>query len=103
MPPANEHAPSSPTSRRMLLHRGPIRQGGLQSREGERREGCVDFNAHVARGTAVGGAPSLKALSFDLVWTLLFSLALALVVYLGYDPALHAISRMSKDAARLVA
>jgi uncharacterized membrane protein YdbT with pleckstrin-like domain len=49
------------------------------------------------------GAPSLKVLSFDLVWTLLFSLVLALVVYLGYDPALHAISRMSKDAARLVA
>jgi uncharacterized membrane protein YdbT with pleckstrin-like domain len=49
------------------------------------------------------GAPSLKVLSFDLGWTLLFSLALALVVYLGYDPALHAIAQLSKDAARLVA
>jgi uncharacterized membrane protein YdbT with pleckstrin-like domain len=49
------------------------------------------------------GAPSLKVLSFDVAWTLVFSLGFALVVYLGYDPALRAISGLSKDAARAVA
>lgn len=49
------------------------------------------------------GAPSLKVLSFDLAGTVLFSLVLSVVVYLGYEPLLHAISGISKDAARLVA
>ena len=49
------------------------------------------------------GAPSLKILTFDLAWALLFSLALSLAVYLCYDPALRAISGISKEAARAVA
>ena len=41
------------------------------------------------------GRPSLKTLTWDGAGTLLFSVALALAVYLAYQPALHAVSGLS--------
>jgi uncharacterized membrane protein YdbT with pleckstrin-like domain len=49
------------------------------------------------------GAPSLKILTFDLAWAVLFCVALSLAIYLGYDPALRAISGISKEVAHAVA
>jgi uncharacterized membrane protein YdbT with pleckstrin-like domain len=49
------------------------------------------------------GRPSLKTLTGDAVGTLLFSLAVALGVYFVYQPALQAVSGLSKEVARSVA
>jgi uncharacterized membrane protein YdbT with pleckstrin-like domain len=49
------------------------------------------------------GRPSLKTLTWDGAGTLLFSVALALAVYFVYGPALHAVSGLSREAARSVA
>ena len=49
------------------------------------------------------GGPSLKVLTLDLVGTLLFTVGLALVVYLAYHPALRAASGISREVARTIA
>ena len=49
------------------------------------------------------GRPSLKTLTWAAVGTLLYAVALALAVYFVYQPALHAVSGLSRDAARSVA
>jgi uncharacterized membrane protein YdbT with pleckstrin-like domain len=49
------------------------------------------------------GRPSLKTLTWDLAGTLLFSVILALAVTLAYQPALRAVSGLSREAARSVA
>jgi uncharacterized membrane protein YdbT with pleckstrin-like domain len=49
------------------------------------------------------GRPSLKTLTWDGAGTLLFSVALALAVYFVYQPALSAMSGLSRGAARSVA
>ena len=49
------------------------------------------------------GAPSLKALSFDAAAAVLFCLVVAVVVFVGYSPAVAAVAGLSKDAAHAVA
>ena len=49
------------------------------------------------------GSPSLKALAIDFVVTTLFAILLIVVVVSAYNPALRALSGLSRDAARFVA
>jgi uncharacterized membrane protein YdbT with pleckstrin-like domain len=49
------------------------------------------------------GSPALKMLTFDLVVTALYSLALSLIVFLGYRPALHFLAGLSRQAAAAIA
>jgi uncharacterized membrane protein YdbT with pleckstrin-like domain len=49
------------------------------------------------------GKPSLKALAVDIAATLLFTIALALVVYFAYGPVLRTVARISRGAAEAVA
>src|SRR5450432_957906 len=56
-----------------------------------------------AEETLWEGSPALKMLALDLVSTVLFSLALSLVVYLGYQPGLRFVAGLSPQAAAGVA
>ena len=49
------------------------------------------------------GKPSLKILTLDLIWALLFGLAVAIGVALIFTPALAAVAKLSTGAARAVA
>ena len=49
------------------------------------------------------GSPSLKALAIDFVVTTLFAILLIVVVVSAYNPALRALSGLSRDTARFVA
>lgn len=49
------------------------------------------------------GSPSLKALAIDLAVTMLFSIVLIVAVVSAYNPALRALSGVSRDMARFVA
>lgn len=49
------------------------------------------------------GKPSLKVLTGDLVWTLLFTLVLSLGVGMLFAPALAVVAKMSEASARAVA
>jgi len=55
-----------------------------------------------AEETLWEGSPAIKMLALDLVSTVLYSLALSLVVYLGYRPALHFLAAFSRQAAAVV-
>jgi membrane protein YdbS with pleckstrin-like domain len=55
-----------------------------------------------AEETLWEGSPALKMLALDLVSTVLFSLALSLVVYLGYQPAVHFLMGLSRQTAGTV-
>jgi membrane protein YdbS with pleckstrin-like domain len=56
-----------------------------------------------AEETLWEGSPAIKMLALNLATTLLYALALSLVVYLGYQPALHVIAGLSRQAADAVA
>jgi uncharacterized membrane protein YdbT with pleckstrin-like domain len=56
-----------------------------------------------AEETLWEGSPALKILALDLVSTVLLSLALSLVVALGFRPALHFFAGFSRQAAAAVA
>ncbi|HEY5089386.1 MAG TPA: PH domain-containing protein [Polyangia bacterium] len=56
-----------------------------------------------AEETLWEGSPAIKMLALDLASTALFSLALSLVVYLGFQPALHFLAGLSQQAAEAVA
>jgi PH (Pleckstrin Homology) domain-containing protein len=49
------------------------------------------------------GSPALKMLTLDLVVTALYSLALSLIVFLGYRPALRFLAGLSRQAAAAIA
>jgi uncharacterized membrane protein YdbT with pleckstrin-like domain len=49
------------------------------------------------------GKPSLKILTLDLIWALLFGLAVAIGVALIFTPALAAVSKLSTGTARAIA
>jgi len=49
------------------------------------------------------GKPSLKILTVDLIWALLFGLGVAIGVALVFTPALTAIAKLSTGAARAIA
>lgn len=49
------------------------------------------------------GVPSLKALTLELVATLLFSITFSVAVYLSYTPVLRGIAGLSRDLAKAVA
>jgi uncharacterized membrane protein YdbT with pleckstrin-like domain len=55
-----------------------------------------------AEETLWEGSPAIKMLALDLASTLLFSLALSLVVALGFPPALHFVAGLSRQAADAV-
>ncbi len=56
-----------------------------------------------AEETLWEGSPAMKMLALDLASTALFSLALSLVVYLGFQPALRFLAGLSRQAADAVA
>lgn len=56
-----------------------------------------------AEETLWEGSPAIKMLALDMASTALFSLALSLVVYLGFQPALHFLAGLSRQAAEAVA
>ncbi len=56
-----------------------------------------------AEETLWEGSPAVKMLALDLATTVFYSLALSLVVYLGYQPALHFLAGLSRQAAQMVA
>jgi membrane protein YdbS with pleckstrin-like domain len=56
-----------------------------------------------AEETLWEGSPAIKVLALDAASTALFSLALSLVVYLGFQPALHLLAGLSRQAADAVA
>ena len=56
-----------------------------------------------AEETLWEGSPAIKVLALDATSTALFSLALSLVVYLGFQPALHLLAGLSRQAADAVA
>ena len=45
------------------------------------------------------GSPALKMLALDAAVTVVYAVALSLVVYLGYGPALHFLRGLSRQAA----
>ena len=49
------------------------------------------------------GKPSLKILTVDLIWALLFGLGIAIAVALVFTPALAAIAKLSTGTARAIA
>lgn len=56
-----------------------------------------------AEETLWEGSPAIKMLALDAASTALFSLALSLVVYLGFQPALHLLAGLSRQATDAVA
>jgi membrane protein YdbS with pleckstrin-like domain len=48
------------------------------------------------------GSPALKMLALDAAVTVVYAVALSLVVYLGYGPALHFLRGLSRQAAEAV-
>jgi hypothetical protein len=48
------------------------------------------------------GSPALKILALDAAVTVVYAVALSLVVYLGYRPALHLLRGLSRQAAEAV-
>lgn len=56
-----------------------------------------------AEETLWEGSPAIKMLALNLVTTLLYALVLSLVVYLGYQPALHFLSGLSRQTREAVA
>jgi membrane protein YdbS with pleckstrin-like domain len=48
------------------------------------------------------GSPALKMLALDAAVTVLYAVALSLVVYLGYGPVLHFLRGLSRQAAEAV-